>query len=727
MKTTQRTISLVIALITLITLVAFPLGGIVSHAANLVNKKVVSVVYDDSGSMDGPKWAYANYAMQTFVAMLNEIDDVYITYMSNENNPVKVNTSDLPGAVNSIRNHSDSNDTPYGAVRTAMNQLSKVSDSDPNTQYWLVIFTDGEFLDSSNDEVSRDLDSFRSQKMANGSNPQIMFMTIGDTNGEYTPDPGDKSITVVRAEEGKDVSDSLFNIASRVTGRARVDNSDITLSSDGKSISLPSKVPLFSISILIQNKRVSVGSVQYSDGGSNYSDVSFHSIPVSMPPSSISGAAGINEMYGNVTLAKEAQGNIPAGDYKITFSDAISLDDIVVMLEPALELKIKLFIDGTEVTDLDNITVGADGVSAEAALYEYGTDNIIDESLLPGSVSAQMIFSVGGNTVDSVSALKLENIAVGSGKNSVRAIADISGYFNLETFIEFTPVDVPNVDHIEAVLYYDGSPRVHHNDGTVDADNVVYITDLKNNRTGIRFIIYANGAPIDKTAASVLEQRFKSGLDVGFCNYEVEIQNDGSFLVYPTKKPFYILEPLYVLFNHGDQKVAVTLDGMSAEGTLDFAYFRNFPEIIPGLLCLFLIFYFIFWLLFKKHFPRCTLVCSTGRMDDDGSVEYNENGQRVDLNWFGCFDNNNILLFIPKLILLLLPFPSRKRLGGYTITGQWNIFTRNETMQVRNVRDKAVDAYNPDPLEISDERTAELDDMLFIRDGNAYTRFEIEE
>ena len=37
-------------------------------------RKIVSVVYDDSGSMEGDKWAYANYAMQAFCGMLNSED-----------------------------------------------------------------------------------------------------------------------------------------------------------------------------------------------------------------------------------------------------------------------------------------------------------------------------------------------------------------------------------------------------------------------------------------------------------------------------------------------------------------------------------------------------------------------------------------------------------------------------------------------------------------------------
>ena len=69
-------------------------------AESLYIRKIVSVVYDDSGSMDGNKWAYANYAMQSFCGMLNSDDQLFITYMSHSQqstnyNPEKIDC-DVP-------------------------------------------------------------------------------------------------------------------------------------------------------------------------------------------------------------------------------------------------------------------------------------------------------------------------------------------------------------------------------------------------------------------------------------------------------------------------------------------------------------------------------------------------------------------------------------------------------------------------------------------------------
>ena len=69
----------VIFILTIILNMALGLS-LSASAESLYIRKIVSVVYDDSGSMEGDKWANANYAMQTFCGMLNSEDQLYITY-----------------------------------------------------------------------------------------------------------------------------------------------------------------------------------------------------------------------------------------------------------------------------------------------------------------------------------------------------------------------------------------------------------------------------------------------------------------------------------------------------------------------------------------------------------------------------------------------------------------------------------------------------------------------
>ena len=162
----KRIVSSVLAFIILISSVG--MLSITASADSMYIKKIVSVVYDDSGSMltdekienkvISPDWIYANYAMQTFCGMLNSEDQLFITYMSSARSvnggdlvckadKSEITEGEIQKSVDKIRDHNKAGATPYAAVEAAVEQLEKVENKDPNTQYWLVIITDGGFND----------------------------------------------------------------------------------------------------------------------------------------------------------------------------------------------------------------------------------------------------------------------------------------------------------------------------------------------------------------------------------------------------------------------------------------------------------------------------------------------------------------------------------------------------------------------------------------------------
>ncbi|KIR01308.1 hypothetical protein P261_00122 [Lachnospiraceae bacterium TWA4] len=89
----------------------------------IASKKIISIVYDDSGSMEGKRWSYTNYAMQALTALLNEQDELYITFMSSPSKSVKMDTSDLEKTIKIIRDWSKSGGTPEEALDTARKNL----------------------------------------------------------------------------------------------------------------------------------------------------------------------------------------------------------------------------------------------------------------------------------------------------------------------------------------------------------------------------------------------------------------------------------------------------------------------------------------------------------------------------------------------------------------------------------------------------------------------------
>ena len=115
-------------------------------------KKIISVVYDDSGSMfwtggntkDNTSWAAANYAIQAMTALMSSKDELYITYMSSPETAAAIDLSHIDRSVRSLREDlTDPGNTPGEAVDTAIEKLFSIEEDDPSTQFWLVVMTDG--------------------------------------------------------------------------------------------------------------------------------------------------------------------------------------------------------------------------------------------------------------------------------------------------------------------------------------------------------------------------------------------------------------------------------------------------------------------------------------------------------------------------------------------------------------------------------------------------------
>jgi len=234
MRSKHRLISLFLAIFICLFQFAIP-----TYAESVRNKKIVSIVYDDSGSMhlnEQLKWAYANYAMQAFAGMLNREDVLMINYMSSvqqgNNTPVTIDTSNRENSVNMIRTHTTSGDTPFAAIDAAHKNLKSYHDNNSNTQYWLVVMTDGEFNSTELSKVENKLTNIADDQMPNGSSPQIIYLSMCDTQNSFTPKDNLKSnIRVKRADEAKDEMEKsiVVNLADEVKVNIVDSNVEVTI------------------------------------------------------------------------------------------------------------------------------------------------------------------------------------------------------------------------------------------------------------------------------------------------------------------------------------------------------------------------------------------------------------------------------------------------------------------------------------------------------------------
>jgi len=458
-------------------------------AESLYIRKIVSVVYDDSGSMDGDKWAYANYAMQSFCGMLNSDDQLFITYMSHSQqstnyNPEKIDLSagGIQGSVDSIRKHTDSGSTPYTAVDTAYNKLKSVKDSNPNTQYWLVVITDGAFNEHdsmSNNEKKNVLNSnfkkYAEEVMPNGTNPQITFLGIG---GVVAPDENQsKGIFTYSASNADGIIDAMSKMADRISGRTRLQKDDVKMLDD-KTIQVSSSIPLLNIAVFAQGSNAKVTKAVYSNETN---------IPISRKVSL--NYPNYSDLVGGAFLLGDSQSVIGSGTYNITFDQKVDLNDVIILFEPALEMRMTISVNGKTISDyseLDSVMEG-DKVSVSCKIYEMGTNTEIDPSLMPPGTKFEINVSEDGKIVDKAAGkeMLLSDYVLKNIETEITASVVIEGFNPIDYSAKFTPTKfVPKV-------IYSISPSFGSDVKSVRFDDIGSNKDLS-----VCFTVYADGVAI---------------------------------------------------------------------------------------------------------------------------------------------------------------------------------------------------------------------------------------
>lgn len=454
----KRIISLLLALLLLLSLVLAVIPA--AHAATgdeiRAAKKIISVVYDDSTSMYGDRWVYANYAMQALTALLNEQDELHITYMSQPTSSQQISLADINGAVTKVRNWNQAGDTPMASLVTAKKRLDAVSESDPSAQFWLVILTDGQI--GTGDELKDALnDDFKGAKMSNGSRLNVAYLAMCNSKGEQKGDEKNGLYTFY-AENANQITDVMAQMANLISSRLVADK---VKQVDDTTITFTSDLPLYSIAILAQESAAKVVSAVNSDGPLNID----RNIPLDAREPfynsmlTLRGNASVINLIGG-TVSRV----IEADTYTVTFSEKVDVKDIVVLYEPAIGVKMVVSRNGVTVTDTSKLANG-DDVTIELIPVVPGTDKEISKNDLPKGISWNIEYSVGGNLVDSNFSNRLSGVKLLEGDNMIRGTMQLPGfapsvfdiYFAIPPIVYDFGIDVNQPDPL--TYYRAGSGR----------------------------------------------------------------------------------------------------------------------------------------------------------------------------------------------------------------------------------------------------------------------------
>lgn len=484
-------------------------------AESLYIRKIVSVVFDDSGSMkSASKEKYASYAMQAFCSMLNSEDQLYITYIANPYTTYEANLSagGIQQTVDAIREHGSQGGTYFEAVKQAYKKLTSINDPNPNTQYWLVVITDGAFEEfivngdtseyeklSANEkaayeearrqELNKEFLELSKEKMPNGSKLQTTFMAINTPFG--IDEDLAENIFFYKASDTQAIMNTMSSMADRVSGRTRLTETDIK-KLDDKTIQISSAIPLLNIVVFTQGCEAKVTSATDSNGGK---------IPVAREVSlSYPGQA---DLVGGSYLLGDSQTVIGAGSYKVTFDQSVDLSDVVVLFEPALEMRTTVTLNGEEISDFSALddTMAEDKVSLSCKIYEMGTDREIDPSLLPPGTTYELSVSEDGNVTKRVegSNMELTDYVLKDVETELTAAVTIPGFKPITFTKQFTPTKYvpPETEPPTTVpkVVYTIEPAFEGSAQSVRFDDIGNNTELT-----ISFRIYADGVAITDPA-----------------------------------------------------------------------------------------------------------------------------------------------------------------------------------------------------------------------------------
>lgn len=508
-----------------------------ASAESLYIRKIVSVVYDDSGSMEKDnKREYANYAMQAFCGMLNSEDRLFLTYMSEPRQSKEVDLSGgkIQESVDAIRNfkYKTNIGTPFAAVETAYAKLKSVSDPNANTQYWLVVITDGDFdacqlmggdeaKEQKKQYLNDNLGQYMSDVMPNGSKPQLTFLGIGEV---ASPDEDNaKGIYTYSASDAQNIVGAMSRMADRISGRTRLKPEDIK-QLDDKTIQVNSAIPLLNIAVLAQESKAKIVKAQYE----NEVD-----IPISRKV--YLEQAGFDSLVGGAFLLGDTQKTIGVGKYEITFDQKVDASDLVVLFEPALELKITLEINGKETTDLkelDKLKAG-DKLSVSSKIYEMGTTNVIDPKLLPPDTKFSAKITVDGK-VDEESDGKdmtLSDYVVKEGESELKVSVQIDGFNPVEKTKKFKVLPAPPTTTTTSRYDYDFSISADYG----SSEKSVKYDEIDENRDlTLVFTVFRDGkAMTDPEEVKKLEPKITFSPDGN--GGKVTYSKDGKIVVTPNE------------------------------------------------------------------------------------------------------------------------------------------------------------------------------------------------
>ena len=402
---------------------------------NQTIKKVISIVYDDSGSMDNinEDWAYASYSIQNLIGLVNPQDELNIVKMSSPTSNITFDITKKEtrlNAINESKNWHANGNTPFLTVETAVNWLKTKKQEYQNStsiEYFLIIITDGEFGTNYPTNMP---DYLNNLKTTMGSSKyEGIFVAIGNSVPDYikkdwTSVTGNHLIT---ASNSTDIINAMFKTAGLILGQGDK-NAYIDITTNNNSISFNSYFPLKKFIIYEQNQNINIKNIKLNETEA----IITNDFDTTYP--------GTKNITSKIIHIEEKNSNyIPPGKITINFNSKIdsSNDKFKILVEPAVNVELKVLDKSGKIIDnLNTISFKENELIDFVAYVTSSIDNTkIDLTNWKDQLEGQLI--INNKSVNLTYNPKDNNFygsaTINKDNNLTYATINLEGYFRAKS------------------------------------------------------------------------------------------------------------------------------------------------------------------------------------------------------------------------------------------------------------------------------------------------------
>ena len=411
------------------TTILFIILTVVSFSKNIY------VVYDDSLSMKKDyRSVYANYAMQTLIALQESKDNMVITRMSDYKNDFRnklfIDLKDIPKEISYFKDNINPKSmlTPYKAVETMLDYINSIVGEDETG--WLIIISDGYFEDG---KPIPEIETIKRKvkKIAQEKNIKPIFLLIGSNNEELDNYENQEGIKIWKEAYGKgeypkiyksvgkqDIVDKMGKIAQLLTNKS--ESRDRIYKIDGNKVIFSPDFPLKKIILLEQGDIEKNGIKKVTVNGEKVTDIDSYSLKKEMKNL---------KLKGNVVHIDNRQNNLSQHGKMIIEFKGDGPKNVKLYPEVAGEFIVKLYgNDGNEIKDKFNEIEEGDKVKVVGKLLNHFDGETIKHR--DGIITK---IHYGSDEVplkyDEEKKEYTAEIDITKDKKSVDAIAEYDGYF----------------------------------------------------------------------------------------------------------------------------------------------------------------------------------------------------------------------------------------------------------------------------------------------------------